>query len=182
MAQMKISNDGLALIKSFEGLRLKSYRCPAGVWTIGYGHTITAKPGMTITEVEADALLCRDLQHFEKCVSKHIAVPLEQHQFDALVSFCYNVGCGALMKSTLRRKLNAGDYEGAADELLRWNKAGGKELRGLTRRREAERAMFLAIADNDETQDPGDAIANADPAAANSADADPAAGSEEKTA
>lgn len=164
MAQMKISHAGLALIKSFEGLRLTSYRCPAGVWTIGYGHTITAKPDMTITEEQAEDLLLGDLRHFEKCVSKHIAVPLEQHQFDALVSFCYNVGCGALMKSTLRRKLNAGDYEGAADELLRWNKAGGKELRGLTRRRKAERAMFLAVSQDDET--PGDdaPATSADPA------------------
>lgn len=142
----RISQAGLDLIKDFEGLRLSAYRDPVGVVTIGYGHTKTARMGQVISAQEAEALLREDVAHFEHCVSRLVEAPLEQHQFDALVSFAYNLGCGALERSTLLKKLNALDYPGAADELLRWNRAGGQVLRGLVRRREAERALFLGAA------------------------------------
>lgn len=139
----KTGPRGLALIKSFEGLRLQAYTCPAGVLTIGYGSTGPhVRPGMRITEQQADALLLSDLSRFEAAVTGAVRVPLTQAQFDALVSFTFNVGVAALRSSTLLRKLNAGDYAGAAAEFARWNKAGGKVLAGLTRRRAAERALF----------------------------------------
>lgn len=122
---------------------MTAYKCPAGVWTIGYGHTATAKQGMTITQAKAVELLKNDLARFEAGVNTYVKVPINQNQFDALVSFSYNVGSGALKTSTLLKKLNAKDYQGAADEFLRWNKASGKVLAGLTKRRETERALFL---------------------------------------
>lgn len=117
------------------------------MWTIGYGHTAAAGPpvpaaGLTITPAEADAILGRDLARFEAAVTRLVTVALSQHEFDALVSFTFNVGEGALGRSTLLRKLNAGDGSGAAAEFGRWNKAGGRVLAGLTRRRAEERAMF----------------------------------------
>lgn len=151
----KISQTGIDLIKEFEGLELKAYPDAVGVWTIGYGHTKTAVPGMVITEGEAEYLLKQDLVIFERCVQRYITVPLTQNQFDALVSFSFNLGCGSLQESTLRKKLNAGDYNGAANEFPRWNKAGGKVLRGLVRRREAERALFMG--DGYIPSPPGDA-------------------------
>jgi lysozyme len=132
----------LSLIKEFEGLRLEAYLCPAKVWTIGYGHTKTAKPGMRITEGGAEALLRHDLEWVESTINKNVKVPLTQNQYDALASFIYNVGAGAFRKSTLLRLLNQGDYTGAAGQFQRWNKAGGKVLRGLTRRRQAEAEKF----------------------------------------
>jgi lysozyme len=132
----------LSLIKEFEGLRLEAYLCPAKVWTIGYGHTKTAKPGMKITEGGAEALLRHDLEWVESTINKHVKVPLTQNQYDALASFIYNVGAGAFRKSTLLRLLNQGDYDGAAGQFQRWNKAGGKVLKGLTRRRKAEAEKF----------------------------------------
>ncbi|MGR2664258.1 lysozyme [Chromobacterium haemolyticum] len=141
---MKTSNAGIMLIKSFEGLKLVAYKCPAGIWTIGYGHTgPDVTPGQVITQAQADALLARDLERFEAGVSRLVSVQLNQNQFDALVSFAYNLGLGALQGSTLLRLLNAGDYAGAAAQFPRWNKASGKELPGLTRRRAAEQALFL---------------------------------------
>lgn len=139
---MKTSQRGVDLIKTFEGLKLTAYLCPANVWTIGYGTTRGVQKGMTITAAEAERLLRADLAVFEAGVSKAVKVPLEQHEFDALVSFAYNVGLGAFQKSTLLRLLNAGDKAGAAKQFDRWNKAGGKVLAGLTRRREAERKLF----------------------------------------
>lgn len=135
---MKTSEAGLNLIKSFEGLRLESYLCPAQVWTIGYGHTQGVKPNQIISEKQAESLLKGDLLVFEKAVLSH-NLKLNQNQFDALVSFCYNVGSGNLAKSTLLRKakLNPND-ETIRDEFMKWNKAKGKELAGLTRRRRAE--------------------------------------------
>ena len=144
---LKTSSKGLELIKQFEGCKLKAYLCPAGVWTIGYGHTATAKQGMTITQAKAVELLKSDLARFEASVNAYVKVPINQNQFDALVSFSFNVGSGALKSSTLLRKLNARDYNGAAEEFKRWNKAGGKVLAGLVKRREAERALFLAKCD-----------------------------------
>ena len=134
----------VSLIKEFEGLYLEAYLCPANKWTIGYGHTKTVRPGMKITERGAEELLRQDLAWCEDAVRENVKVPLTQNQFDALVSFVFNVGEGAFKKSTLLKKLNAGDYEGAANELLRWTRGGGKVLKGLVRRREAERQLFLA--------------------------------------
>lgn len=140
----QINAKGLRLLKSFEGLRLEAYLDPVGIWTIGYGTTSGVYPGMRITEAQAEAFLRRDLARFENAVIDLVRVPLNDDQFSALVSFTYNVGEGALASSTLLRLLNRRDYQGAADQLLRWNKGdGGQELYGLTRRRRAERAMFL---------------------------------------
>lgn len=146
---MRISDKGISLIKQFEGLRLTAYQDSVGVWTIGYGWTHPVdgnpiRPGMTIKEETAERLLRTGLVGYESDVSKLVKVKLTQVQFDALVSFAYNLGARALSTSTLLQKLNTGDYAGAADEFPRWNKAGGKVLPGLTRRREAERALFLS--------------------------------------
>lgn len=142
---MITSEAGLLLIKKFEGLRLEAYKCPAGVWTIGYGSTSNVFPGLKITEAEADARLKQDVQTSEKCVNQSVHVPITQYQFDALVSFTLNLGCGRLRNSTLLGLLNAGEDTEAAEQFLRWNKAGGVELAGLTKRREAEKDMFLGI-------------------------------------
>ena len=131
------------MLKSFEGLRLRAYQDSVGVWTIGYGTTSGVRPGQVITEAQAEAFLKRDLDRFEAAVEDLVTVPLNDDQFSALVSFVYNVGEGALASSTLLRLLNRRDYQGAAEQFLRWNKAGGAELAGLTRRRRAERALFL---------------------------------------
>ncbi|EMP9723391.1 lysozyme [Enterobacter cloacae] len=146
---MQTSEKGIALIKEFEGCKLTAYQDSVGVWTIGYGWTqhVDGKPiraGMTIKQETAERLLKTGLVSYESDVSRLVKVGLTQGQFDALVSFTYNLGARSLSTSTLLRKLNAGDYAGAADEFLRWNKAGGKVLNGLTRRREAERALFLS--------------------------------------
>lgn len=146
---MQTSEKGIALIKQFEGCKLTAYQDSVGVWTIGYGWTqpVDGKPiraGMTIKQETAERLLKTGLVSYESDVSRMVKVGLTQGQFDALVSFTYNLGARSLSTSTLLRKLNAGDYAGAADEFLRWNKAGGKVLNGLTRRREAERALFLS--------------------------------------
>ncbi|WCF39323.1 lysozyme [Enterobacter roggenkampii] len=146
---MQTSDKGIALIKQFEGCKLTAYQDSVGVWTIGYGWTqpVDGKPiraGMTIKQETAERLLKTGLVSYENDVSRLVKVGLTQWQFDALVSFTYNLGARSLSTSTLLRKLNAGDYAGAADEFLRWNKAGGKVLNGLTRRREAERALFLS--------------------------------------
>lgn len=144
---MQTSDKGIALIKQFEGCKLTAYQDSVGVWTIGYGWTqpVDGKPiraGMTIKLETAERLLKTGLVSYESDVSRLVKIGLTQGQFDALVSFTYNLGARSLSTSTLLRKLNAGDYAGAADEFLRWNKAGGKVLNGLTRRREAERALF----------------------------------------
>lgn len=139
---MRINEAGLNLIKDFEGCRLKAYLCPAGVWTIGYGHTQGVKPDMVISQLQAERFLRQDLKRFEDAVTSLVKVPVTPNQFAALVSFAYNVGAGALYDSTLLRKLNKKDYKGAANEFLRWNKAGGKVLPGLTRRRIAEKDLF----------------------------------------
>ncbi|HDX4060216.1 TPA: lysozyme [Citrobacter freundii] len=146
---MQTSDKGIALIKEFEGCKLTAYQDSVGVWTIGYGWTqpVDGKPiraGMTIKQETAERLLKTGLVRYESDVSRLVKVGLTQGQFDALVSFTYNLGSRALSTSTLLRKLNCGDYTGSADEFLRWNKAGGKVLNGLTRRREAERALFLS--------------------------------------
>jgi lysozyme len=142
---MKTSARGVALLKEFEGCRLKAYRDSVGVLTIGYGHTSAAgapavTAGLTISQAEAEAILVRDLAKYEAGVLNAVKVPLKQHQFDALVSFHYNTG--AIGKATLTRKLNLGMYDAVPVELAKWNKAGGKVLAGLTRRRKAEADLW----------------------------------------
>ena len=139
---MHTSQKGLDLIKSFEGLRLSAYKDVVGVVTIGYGTTSGVKMGDTITKERAEELLREDVKRFEGYVDRLVKVPLTQGMFDALVSFTYNLGPGALEKSTLLDQLNLGDYDGAAEQFDRWTKAGGKVLSGLVRRRAAERALF----------------------------------------
>lgn len=149
---MNISEEGLGLIKQFEGCRLSAYPDPGtggDPWTIGYGWTqpVDGKPvkrGMKIDQETADRLLRCGVVQFEQAVSKVVHVRLTQHQFDALVAFTYNVGQRAFSSSTLLQLLNKEDYSGAADQFLRWNKSGGRVLAGLTKRREAERALFLS--------------------------------------
>lgn len=146
---MKTNASGLTLIKKWEGLRLDAYTCPAGVWTIGYGHTSAAGPpavskGMRITEAEAESVLVRDLGRYEAAVSKAITRQATANQFSAMVSLCFNIGPGAFAGSTLVKRFNAGDEPGAADAFLMWRKAGGKVLPGLEARRAAERKLFLA--------------------------------------
>lgn len=144
---MIASKRAYILIKQFESLQLKAYQCPAGLWTIGYGHTATAKPGMVIDKTTAEELLRRDVREVERVLNESVKVPLSQSQFDALVSFVFNVGAGKFLQSTLLKKLNAGDFKGAADEFLRWTKAKQNaeyvELPGLLKRRQAERQLFL---------------------------------------
>lgn len=139
---MQIVND--ELIKKWEKLELKAYLpTPNDVWTIGWGHTHTTKPGMVINEAQAQALFERDTAWVEAALKKYVKVPLTQNQYDALASLVFNIGEGAFAKSTLLRKLNAKDYEGAANEFPRWNKQKGKVLRGLVRRRAEEMEYFL---------------------------------------
>lgn len=147
---MNTSSNGIELIKGFEGFRNKPYKCPAGVATIGYGSTYYAdgtevemddKP---ITSTEAESLLRHSLKGYEASVQKLVTVALTQGQFDALVSFVYNLGAGQLKGSTLLKKLNSGDYKGAAAEFDKWTHGGGKVLPGLVKRRAAEKALFLS--------------------------------------
>jgi lysozyme len=140
---MKCSQEGLALIKKFEGCRLKAYRCSANVLTIGYGHTGGVKEDDTISQPEADELLENDIAKFEEYVSDNVIVELKQYQFDALVAWTFNLGVGNLRSSTMLKKLNEyGDYNSVPSEMKRWNKAGGKTLDGLIRRRKAEGLLF----------------------------------------
>jgi lysozyme len=141
---MKTSKDGLQLIKDFEGLELNAYKCAAGVWTIGYGHIKGVQEGMSISEARANEMLNEELTEYENYINKGVTVPLSQCQFDAMVSWVYNLGNGNLSSSTLLKVLNSGDYAGVPAQMLRWNKAGGKVLAGLTRRRQAEADMFSA--------------------------------------
>lgn len=134
----------LSLIKGFEGLRLKSYQDSVGVWTIGYGHTKGVTQGDTITEAKADMFLREDVKDAEDCVNQNVTVSLNQNQFDALVSFVFNLGSGNFTSSTLLRKLNTEDYIGAANEFQKWVYAGGQVLGGLVRRREAETNQFIS--------------------------------------
>ncbi len=147
---MKTSNKGKAIIKQYEGFRAKPYLCPANVPTIGYGATYyldSRKVKLSdpaISEPEADKLLDKMLLKYEQAVERYAQVPLTQNQFDALVSFCYNVGAENLRTSTLLKKLNASDYAGAGEQFLKWNRGGGKVLQGLINRRNAERKLFLS--------------------------------------
>ena len=139
---MIISKKGTDLIKDFEGFRTHAYQDAVGVWTIGYGHTKGVQPTDVISAAEGDMMLSTELEEYENWVTKLVDVPLDQHQFDALVSWTYNLGPTNLKSSTLLKVLNAGYYEQVPDQIKRWNKAGGKELEGLTRRRTAEAELF----------------------------------------
>lgn len=140
----QISQVGINLIKAFEGCRLNSYKCQAGILTIGYGHTgLDVKTGQTITLKQAEELLVKDLQKFVKGVNEAVKTEITQNQFDALVSFAYNCGLGALRESTLLKLVNKKQFEAASLEFAKWNKGGGKVLAGLTRRRKTEHDLFI---------------------------------------
>ena len=140
----RTNNEGFKLLTTFEGCRLDAYDDGVGVWTIGYGHTKGIHEGMTITQVQAEQFLQEDLEIFESYVEDGIQVDVNEDQFSALVCFCFNVGPEAFGSSTLLRKLNAGDYQGAAEQFPVWNKGGGEPMLGLTRRRLAEQAFFFS--------------------------------------
>jgi lysozyme len=140
---LRTSDAGRAFIEAHEGCRLAAYRDGAGIWTIGYGHTNGVAPGMVIDRAQADAFLSADLVAVERCIERTVSVPLAQNRFDALADFIFNVGGGAFASSTLRRLLNAGDVEGAADQFGRWiHDANGTVEPGLVTRRADERALF----------------------------------------
>ena len=140
---MKASEKGLALIRSFEGLRLAAYRCPAGVATVGFGSTKGVKMGDTVTKAQAEAMLCDDVQRFVDHIEALVKVPLNQNQTDALAAFVYNIGPAAFAKSTMLKLINQRLFDDAANQFIRWNRAGTEVLAGLTRRRMAERDLFL---------------------------------------
>lgn len=139
---MNISERGLELIREHEGCRLESYQDSVGIWTIGYGHIKGVQRGTACTQEQAEAWLEEDVKTAETCVNGAVTVPMTQGEFDALVSFTFNLGCRALRNSTLLRKLNAADYDGAAAEFARWDHAGNKQVAGLTARRKAEVERF----------------------------------------
>ena len=140
---MNISDAGIKAIEGYEGCRLTAYLDSVNVATIGVGHTLGVKMGDVITQDQAEEFLRADLEDAEYAVNKYITAVLNQGQFDALTSFTFNLGAGALKGSTLLRMLNAGQYDAAADQFLRWNMAGGQVLAGLTKRRISERMLFL---------------------------------------
>tara|TARA_A100001011_G_scaffold22928_1_gene22927 strand:- start:676 stop:1107 length:432 start_codon:yes stop_codon:yes gene_type:complete len=134
--------EGLALIKKFEGCELEAYQCSAGVWTIGYGHTKGVAPGDSVSQEEAEQMLVDELHEYESYINEYVTVALSQNQFDALVSWVYNLGPANLKASTMLKVLNSGEYEDVPAQMKRWNKAGGKVLEGLIRRREAEACLY----------------------------------------
>ena len=139
---MKPSQECIDMVKHFEGFEDTAYLCPANVWTIGYGRTKNVKEGDKITEPQAERDLQEELQEFGAQVLGVVDVPLLQNEFDALTSWTYNLGVGNLSSSTLLKKLNAGDKDSVPSEMLRWNKAAGKVLAGLTTRRQAEADLW----------------------------------------
>lgn len=158
---MKVSDKCLKMLRHHEGVRQKPYRCPAKLWTIGVGHVLYPRQGAlkleerdsvpleykddrTFSMEEVDDILRSDLERFERGVERYCPVKLTQGQFDALVSFSFNLGLGGLQRSTLRQKVLRGDFEGAAEEFLKYTIAGGKVLKGLVSRRNDERALFLS--------------------------------------
>lgn len=145
---MELTPEGLELIKDYEGLRTKAYKCPAGVWTIGYGHTSAAgapevKAGMEINKIEAENLLMRDLRSYEKAVKDAVKVDLSPSQYSALVSFCFNVGPAAFRKSSVLTAVNQKRFDLVPSRLALWNKGNGKVLPGLVKRRSAEGDLFM---------------------------------------
>ena len=139
---MNLGYEGTKLLKYFEGCKLTAYQDSVGVWTIGYGHTKGVYEGMTITQEEAEQMLLTELEEYEGYVEKYVTVPLTQNQFDALVVWVYNLGPTNFRRSTLLKELNSGNYTAAGNEITKWNKAGGKVLAGLVKRREAEAELF----------------------------------------
>ena len=142
MILMKLGEKGTEILKYFEGCKLTAYQDSVGVWTIGYGHTKGVYDGMTITQDEAEQMLLTELEEYEGYIESMVTVPLTQNQFDALVVWIYNLGPTNFRNSTLLKELNAGNYNAAGQEITRWNKAGGKVLAGLVKRREAEAELF----------------------------------------
>ena len=141
---MEISDKGIKLIKEFEGLELISYLCPAKVWTIGYGHIKGVQEGMEWTEEQAEEALKEEIVGYCKYVEEYVKVPLNQNQFDALVSWTYNLGPTSLKKSTMLKVLNKGNYDEVPEQIKRWNKARGQVLNGLVRRRDTEAELFVS--------------------------------------
>jgi len=139
---MNISQEGLSLIKKFEGCEYNAYKCAAGVWTIGYGHTAGVKEGDLVTQQEADKILEEDMKEYEGYINDYVTVDLDQNQFDSLVSWVFNLGPANLRASTMLKVLNNKEYEEVPNQMKRWNKAAGKVLEGLIRRREAESLLF----------------------------------------
>ncbi|MBA3752666.1 MAG: lysozyme [Nitrospira sp.] len=144
---MKTNRDGIELIKSFEGCKLKAYKCPAGIWTVGYGHTSSAgqpkvTSGMTITQAQAEEILVADLATYEAAVAEAITRFMNENQFAAMVSLCFNIGAANFRKSSVCRYFNDGLAAKAANSFLLWNKASGKAMKGLLRRRAAEMALY----------------------------------------
>ena len=139
---MKLGERGTEILKYFEGCKLTAYQDSVGVWTIGYGHTKGVYDGMTITQDQAEQMLLSELEEYEGYIKDMVTVPLTQNQFDALVVWVYNLGPTNFRNSTLLKELNAGNYNAAGQEITRWNKAGGKVLAGLVKRREAEAQLF----------------------------------------
>lgn len=144
---MKTSQTGINLIKEFEGVELHAYK-PVSTevhYTIGYGsYGSHVTKDMVISKEEAEELLKKDLVRFEEAVTSYVTVSINQNQFDALVSFAFNLGQGSLQRSTLLKLLNNNDHEGASNEFWKWRKAGGKVLQGLVRRRAAEKDLFIS--------------------------------------
>ncbi|OAB78782.1 lysozyme [Cochleicola gelatinilyticus] len=147
---MKLSNKGIDLIKKYEGFRNNAYLCPAMIWTIGYGNTYypngkKVKAGDIVTLKEGEELLLHTVKRYEDCVNQKVTSNINQNMFDALTSFTYNLGCGAFLKSTLLKKVNLNPNDpDIAYQFTRWNKAGGKVLKGLTRRRNEESFLYFS--------------------------------------
>lgn len=146
---MQLSNKGHDLLKYFEGCELEAYQDSVGVWTIGYGHTKGVHEGMVITQEQAEQMLLEELKEYEGYVEDMVEVELTQEQFDALVVWVYNLGPTNFKNSTLLKRINEGNFEDVPYQMKRWNKAGGKVLLGLERRREAEAKMFQGLAWNE---------------------------------
>ena len=147
MSNFSYSDAGFALTKKFEGLRLVAYQDQVGVWTVGYGHTgPEVHEGLTISPQQADQLLRSDISSAVACVNRAVTAEISQYQFDALVDFVFNLGCGRLLSSTLLRHINAGEFDQAAPQFLLWDRAGGVVVSGLLLRRQAEMALFQTAA------------------------------------
>ena len=139
---MKISEEGIELLKKFEGCKLEAYQDSVGVWTIGYGHTKGVYKGMTISQDDAEEMLEEEMKEYEGYIEEYVEVPLSQNEFDALVCWVYNLGPTNLRNSTLLMVLNQSKFDEVPEQIKRWNKAGGEVLKGLVRRREAEALLF----------------------------------------
>ena len=139
---MRTSEPGKEFIKDFEGCKLEAYQCSGGVWSIGYGHTRNVQEGDKITSKEADAFLVKDIEMVEVHVDRLVNVHLLRHEWDAIVSWCFNLGCGNLRASTMLQVINSGDLDKVSEQIIRWDKVGKKAVAGLTRRRKAEAQLF----------------------------------------